>query len=168
MSDAALRAEPFASIINPDDPMFNAAGDMPGAIREYCRKTGQKVPEDMGAIVRTIFESLALRYRWTAEKLEELTGKKYGTINIVGGGTKDELLCSFCANGTGRTVVAGPVEATAIGNIMAQAVAAGEISGVEEAREIVRNSFETKTYIPETDNKDGWDRAYARFLELIK
>ncbi|MBQ2730185.1 MAG: rhamnulokinase [Clostridia bacterium] len=168
MSDAALKAEPFASIINPDDPMFNAAGDMPGKIREYCKKTGQKVPVDMGAVVRTIFESLALRYRWTAEKLEELTGKNYGTINIVGGGTKDELLCRFTANGTGRTVVAGPVEATAIGNIMAQAMAAGEISSVSEAREIVRNSFETKTYTPDGELTAEWDSAYARFLELIK
>ena len=167
MSDAALKAEPFASIINPDDPMFNAAGDMPGKIREYCKKTGQKVPWDTGAVVRAIFESLALRYRWTAEKLEELTGKKYGTINIVGGGTKDELLCRFCANGTGRTVVAGPVEATAIGNIMAQAVAAGEVSGVSEAREIIRNSFETKIYTPDGELSDGWDEAYSRFIKLI-
>jgi len=168
MSDAALKAEPFASIINPDDPMFNAAGDMPGKIREYCKKTGQKVPESMGAVVRAIFESLALRYRWTAEKLEELTGKKYNTINIVGGGTKDELLCRFTANGTGRRVVAGPVEATAIGNIMAQAIAAGEISSVEEGRAIVRNSFETKTYEPDGENREGWDAAYSRFLEFIK
>ncbi|MBQ3528752.1 MAG: rhamnulokinase [Clostridia bacterium] len=168
MSDAALKAEPFASIINPDDPMFNSAGDMPGKIREFCKKTGQKVPESMGAVVRSIFESLALRYRWTAEKLEELTGKKYNTINIVGGGTKDELLCRFTANGTGRRVVAGPVEATAIGNIMAQAIAAGEISSVEEGRAIVRNSFETKTYEPDGENREGWDAAYSRFLEFIK
>lgn len=168
MSDAALKSEPFASIINPDDPMFNAAGDMPGKIREYCKKTGQKVPETMGAIVRAIFESLALRYRWTSEKLEELTGKKYNSINIVGGGTKDELLCRFTANGTGRTVVAGPVEATAIGNIMAQAIAAGEISSVEEGRKIVGDSFETKTYEPDETLRDGWNEAYSRFLELIK
>ena len=168
MSDAALKSEPFASIINPDDPMFNAAGDMPGKIREYCKKTGQKIPETMGAVVRAIFESLALRYRWTAEKLEEITGNKYSTINIVGGGTKDELLCRFTANGTGRTVIAGPVEATAIGNIMAQAVAAGEISSVAEGREMVRNSFETKTYTPDEGLCDGWDKAYERFLELIK
>lgn len=167
MSEAALASEPFASIINPDDPLFNAAGDMPGKIREYCEKTGQKIPETMGAVVRAIFESLALRYRWTAEKLEELTGKKYGVINIVGGGTKDELLCKFTANGTGRKVVAGPVEATAIGNIMAQAVAAGEIASVEEGRVIVRNSFESKTYVPEDNLRDGWNAAYERFLSLI-
>jgi len=167
MSEAALASEPFASIINPDDPMFNAAGDMPGRIREYCKATGQKIPETMGAVVRAIFESLALRYRWTAEKLCEITGKKYDVINIVGGGTKDELLCKFCANGTGRRVVAGPVEATAIGNIMAQAIAAGEISSVEEGREIVRNSFETKIYDPDLSLSDGWNRAYERFLSLI-
>lgn len=168
MSEAALSSKPFASIINPDDALFSPAGDMPARIREYCEKTGQHVPETMGEIVRCIFESLSLRYRWTAEKLEELTGKKYDVINIVGGGTKDELLCRFAANGTGRRVVAGPVEATAIGNILVQAYASGEISGIEEGREIVRNSFETKTYEPDTSLSEGWNEAYARFLKLIK
>lgn len=168
MSEAALSAEPFRSIINPDDPLFNMAGDMPGRIREYCKKTGQCVPETMGAVVRCIFESLSLRYRWTAEKLEELTGRKYDVINIVGGGTKDELLCTFTANGTGRRVVAGPVEATAIGNILVQAYASGEISGIEEGRAIVRNSFDTKTYEPDRTLWDGWETAYARFLKLIE
>ncbi len=167
MSEAALASEPFRSIINPDDPSFNMAGDMPGKIRAYCEKTGQPVPETMGAVVRCIFESLSLRYRWTAEKLEELTGREYNVINIVGGGTKDELLCTFTANGTGRRVVAGPVEATAIGNIIVQAYATGEISGIEEGREIVRRSFETKTYEPDLTLRDGWNGAYLRFLKLI-
>lgn len=167
MSSAALASEPFRSIINPDDPMFGTAGDLPGRIVEYCKKTGQPAPENVGQIVRCIFESLALRYRWTAEKLEELTGRKYNVINIVGGGTKDELLCRFTANGTGRKVLAGPVEATAIGNILMQAYAAGEISSIEEARKIVRNSFEIKTYEPDTSLADGWDKAYERFCDLI-
>lgn len=167
MSDAALSAEPFASIINPDDRLFNMAGDMPSRIREYCKNTNQKVPETMGAVVRCIFESLALRYRWTAEKLEELTGRKYEYINIVGGGTKDNLLCTFTANGTGRTVIAGPVEATAIGNILVQALAVGEISDIKEARKIVRNSFDTKTYKPDTSLADGWNAAFERFKKLV-
>lgn len=167
MSEAAMKAEPFASIINPDDPAFNMAGNMPEKIRDYCRRTGQKVPEGMGEIVRCIFESLSLRYRWTAEKLEELTGRTYSVINIVGGGTKDALLCRFTANGTGRRVVAGPVEATAIGNIMVQACAAGEISGIKEARRVVRASFDTEIYEPDRTLEDGWNAAYERFLALI-
>ena len=166
MSEAALSSEPFASIINPDDPVFNAAGNIPERIRDYCRRTSQKVPESMGAVVRCIFESLALRYRWTAEKLEELTGRRYTTVNIVGGGTKDELLCRFTANGTGRRVAAGPVEATAIGNILMQAYAAGEISGAAQGRDIVRASFENKIYEPDLSLSDGWDEAYGRFCSL--
>ena len=167
MSSAALASEPFRSIINPDDSLFATSGDLPGRIAEYCKKTGQPAPENVGQIVRCIFESLALRYRWTAEKLEELTGKKYNVINIVGGGTKDELLCRFTANGTGRKVLAGPVEATAIGNILMQAYAAGEVSDINEARQIVRNSFEIKEYEPDTSLKDGWDKAYEKFCSLI-
>lgn len=167
MSSAALASEPFRSIINPDDALFATAGDLPGRIVEYCKKTGQPAPENVGQIVRCIFESLALRYRWTAEKLEELTGKKYNVINIVGGGTKDELLCRFTANGTGRKVLAGPVEATAIGNILMQAYAAGEVSDIKAARKIVRDSFEIKEYEPDTSLKDGWDKAYEKFCSLI-
>ncbi len=167
MSSAALASEPFRSIINPDDALFATAGDLPGRIAEYCRKTGQPVPENVGQIVRCIFESLALRYRWTAEKLEELTGKKYNVINIVGGGTKDELLCRFTANGTGRKVLAGPVEATAIGNILMQAYASGEVADIKEARKIVRSSFEIKEYEPDTILSEGWDKAYEKFCSLI-
>ena len=168
MSAAALAAAPFRSLIDPDDTAFSPAGDMPERIREYCRKTGQPIPEDMGAVVRCIFESLALRYRWTAEKLEELSGKKYSTINIVGGGTKDSLLCQFTADGTGRTVHAGPVEATAIGNIMMQAYAAGGVSSCEEIRRIVRDSFDVKTYTPNASAQAEWEEAYTRFCKLIE
>lgn len=167
MSDAALAAVPFRSLIDPDNSMFSPAGDIPGRIRKYCAETGQPIPEDMGAIVRCIFESLALRYRWTAEKLEELSGKKYSTINIVGGGTKDALLCRFAADGTGRTVHAGPVEATAIGNILMQAYAAGEVRSCEEMREIVRNSFNMQAYEPDLSQRAQWDEAYIRFCTLI-
>ena len=166
ISAAALAAAPFRSLIDPDDPVFSPAGDMPGRIREYCHKTGQPVPEDMGAVARCIFESLALRYRWTAERLEELSGKKYGVINIVGGGTKDSLLCQFTADGTGRTVHAGPVEATAIGNIMMQAYAAGEVGSCEEIRRTVRNSFDVKVYMPDVAVRTAWDDAYTRFCKL--
>ncbi len=168
MSDAALASQPFRSIINPDDALFATAGDLPGRIREYCRNTNQPEPESVGQIVRCILESLALRYRWTAEKLEKLTGKKYSVINMIGGGTKDELLCKFTADGTGREVYAGPVEATAIGNILMQAYAAGEFKDVNEARAIVRNSFEIKKYTPDTSDREGWQSAYDKFCELIE
>ena len=167
MSSAALAAEPFRSIIDPDNAIFSPAGDIPSRIRDYCKKTRQPVPEDMGAIVRCIFESLALRYRWTAEKLEELSGKKYTSINIVGGGTKDSLLCRFTADGTGRIVYAGPVEATAIGNIMMQAYADGEVKSCEEIREIVRNSFNVQVYTPNLLHQAEWDAAYKQFCTLV-
>ncbi len=167
LSSMAKASKPLQSLINPDDALFSPAGDMPGRIKEYCRATGQHVPENPGEVVRCIFESLALRYRWTAEKLEQMTGRSYPTINIVGGGTKEEMLSQFAADASGRTVVAGPVEATALGNIAMQAIAAGEINGLFEAREAVRNSFEVKEYTPDTSAKDAWDDAYGRFLKLV-
>ena len=139
---------------------------MPERIRQYCRATGQPVPESVGEIVRCIFESLALRYRWTAEKLEEMTGRQYPVINIVGGGTKEETLSRFAADASGKTVCAGPVEATAAGNIAMQAIAAGEIGDIWQAREVIRNSFEVKEYAPDKNAKSVWDDAYGRFLSL--
>jgi len=167
LSDMAKASKPLQSIINPDDALFSPAGDMPGRIREYCKATGQHVPENSGEIVRCIFESLSLRYRWTAEKLEEMTGRKYSTINIVGGGTKEEMLSQFAADASGRLVVAGPVEATALGNIAMQAIAAGELSGLTDARLAISNSFDRKEYAPNASMKAQWDDAYARFLSLI-
>ncbi|MCI9448688.1 MAG: rhamnulokinase [Clostridiales bacterium] len=167
LSTMAKRSKPLQSLINPDDPMFSPAGDMPGRIMEYCRTTGQHVPENEGEVVRCIFESLALKYRWTAEKLETMTGRKYPTINIVGGGTKEEMLSQFAADASGRAVIAGPVEATALGNIAMQAIATGELSGLDDAREAVRNSFDVKEYAPDNAMKSQWDNAYSRFLTLI-
>ncbi len=167
LSTMAKASKPHQSIINPDDALFSPAGDMPARIREYCKATGQHVPENAGEIVRCIFESLSLRYRWTAEKLEYMTGRKYPVINIVGGGTKEEMLSQFAADASGRLVVAGPVEATALGNIAMQAISVGELSGLSDAREAVRNSFEMKEYTPDTSAKAAWDEAYGRFLTLI-
>jgi sugar (pentulose or hexulose) kinase len=139
---------------------------MPGRIREYCRKTGQHVPENMGEIVRCIFESLAFRYRWTAEKLEALTGRKYPVINIVGGGTKEEMLSQFAADASGRTVCAGPVEATALGNIIGQALATGDIATLAEGRVISANSFENSTYLPA--DAELWEKAYQTYTEICR
>ena len=167
LSNMALAAEPLKSFIDPDDAIFATAGNMPKRIREYCKKTGQPVPETPGEIVRCIFESLALRYRWTAEKLELLTGRHYPVINVVGGGTKEEMLLQFTTDASGRVVCAGPVEATTIGNIAMQCIAAGDISNMREARRVIRNSFEIKRFEPNAETKQAWDDAYEKFLKLI-
>lgn len=167
LSAMAKASKPLQSIINPDDPVFSPAGDMPARIRDYCKRTGQHVPENKGEIVRCIFESLALRYRWTAEKLEELTGRKYPVINIVGGGTKEKMISQFAADASGRTVCAGPVEATALGNILMQMIASGEIHTVTEAREVIRSSCEIQRYEPDVSLRSEWDRGYERFLHLV-
>ena len=154
-------------MINPDDPSFNKAGDIPSRIGDYCEKTGQGRPETVGEIVRCIYESLCLKYRYTAEKLEELCSKHYDEINIVGGGTKEKLLCSYVANCTGKKVSAGPVEATAIGNIAMQLIAAGEIKDVCSARKIIRDSFDVVNYYPDASVREKWDEAYEKFLKLL-
>lgn len=164
LSRAAASSKPLACIINPDDESFNTPGNMPRRIAEFCKKTGQHVPETMGEIVRCIFDSLALRYRWTIEKMEEITGKKYRFINIVGGGTQEKMLCQFAADACGIPVYAGPIEATAIGNISMQAIASGELANVAEARELIRNSFDICYYEPHTS--EAWDEAYEKFKTL--
>ena len=166
LSDMALASKPLQSLIDPDDALFATPGNLPKRIAEYCKATGQHVPEDAGETMRCIFESLALRYRYTAEKIDEMKGHKTPFINIIGGGTKEGLLCQFAADACGRPVHAGPVEATAIGNIMAQAIAAGELKNVAEAREVVRNSFEIEYYEPK--NTESWDEGYERFKKLIE
>jgi len=166
LSRAAAEAKPMRSIIVPDDPRFSPAGDMPGRIAEYCKETGQPVPETKGEIVRCIFDSLALCYRHTAEKLESLCGRKYDKIYIVGGGTKEEMLSKLTADCTGKTVVAGPAEATALGNIAVQALAAGEFKDRTEMRAALSTASETKVYEPA--NTSDWDDAYERYLKLAK
>ncbi len=167
LSDMAMASKPCQSLINPDDPAFVAPGNMPKRICEYCERTGQHVPENVGEIVRAIFDSLALRYRWAVEAIDDMKGKRTPFINIVGGGCKEAPLCQLCADSCDRPVFAGPVEGTAIGNLLVQAIAAGEIKDLHEARHVIRNSFEIKEYTPK-GNTDMWDEAYARFLQLIK
>ena len=166
LSNMALASKPLQSFINPDDPSFTGPGDMPGRIVEFCRKTGQHVPETKGEIIRCIFDSLAMRYRWTVENIDRMLGRKTPFINIVGGGTKEGPLCQFTADACGRPVYAGPTEATALGNIAVQAIAAGEIKDLSEARHVIRNSFEIKLYEPKDTSM--WDDAYDRFLKVIK
>ena len=167
LSNAAMASKPCQCIINPDDPAFGVPGNLPLAIREYCKKTGQHVPENEGEIVRAIFDSLALRYKWSVEAIDDMKGKRIPFINIVGGGTKEGPLCQLCADACERPVYAGPVEATAIGNIAVQAISSGEIKDLSEAREVISNSFEIDHYEPKGD-KAMWDDAYAKFLKLIE
>lgn len=165
LEQEAREAEPFASLIDPDYPAFQTPGNMPKRIREYCKMTGQKVPETTGAVIRAIAESLAFKYRQTVEGMEDVTGKKYNVINIVGGGIKDKMICQFTANATNRTVMTGPVEATSIGNVIVQGIAMGAIKDLNEGRKIVRNSFDITEYTPE--NADKWNEAYKKWTQII-
>jgi rhamnulokinase len=162
----AESAKPFASIVNPDDPTFILPPSMPAAIADFCRKTKQPVPDEPGDVVRCALESLALRYRWVLERLEELAGKKLEAIHIVGGGCQNTLLCQLAADACDRPVIAGPVEATAIGNVLVQALGLGLIGSLAEGRAVVRRSFEVRTYEPQ--HHDRWSEPYARFLGMIQ
>ena len=160
----AMRARPFVSLVDPDDNSFLRPGDMPARIREYCQRTGQPIPANEGETVRCALESLALKYRWAIASLEDTTGRRVESINIVGGGARNKLLDQLAADATGRPVTAGPYEATAIGNILMQALARGYIASLEEGREVVRRSFDVTTYEPQ--KMGDWDTPYARFLQL--
>ena len=160
----AAAAKPFQAVVNPDDASFLNPPDMPAAIREFCARTGQKPPQDRGAVARCVFESLALRYRAPLEGLDDLMGRKHTTLHIVGGGSQNELLNQFAADACGVTVVAGPVEATAIGNVLMQAVALGDLGGVGDVRKVVRTSFGVKTHAPAP--RGAWDDAYATFQQV--
>jgi rhamnulokinase len=161
----AEAATPFVSLVNPDDATFMLPADMPAALAESCRRSGQPVPGEPGAVVRCALESLALRYRWVLERLEELHGRRFNVIHVVGGGCQNTLLCQLTADACNRTVLAGPVEATAIGNLLTQAIGLGVLGSLAEAREVVRRSFEVTTYTPRSPK--SWDEPYARFLRLI-
>jgi sugar (pentulose or hexulose) kinase len=138
---------------------------MPKKIADFCRETGQPVPADVGACVRCIYESLALFYRNTLRKLERLTGQKIERLHIVGGGSKDATLNQFTANSLKIPVVAGPTECAALGNILVQAIALGHLESHEAAREVVRNSFELKSFTPQDSAE--WDAAAKRFEKLL-
>lgn len=156
---------PFVAFVNPDDERFLPRGDMPEHIRAYCRETNQPVPTSHGQIARIIYESLALKYRWAIRRLErDILGYAIDKLHIVGGGSNNTLLNRMTSNAIGKPVIAGPGEATAIGNLLMQAVALSEIGTLSELREVVRSSFETVEFLPQ----DGaaWDDAYGRFLRV--
>jgi len=166
ITQLAAEAEPFRSIIDVDCNDFFQPGDMPTRIQKYCARTQQLVPDTKGAIVRCALESLALKYRWVLDRLEEMLGYRLDPIHIIGGGTKNRLLDQLTADATNRSVITGPIEATAIGNVLMQAVALGHLKSLDEARAVVRHSFKPETYKPQTS--DRWDAAYLKLCELMK
>ena len=160
----ATASKPFLAVIDPDDPTFLQPENMSMKVCKFCADTNQSIPATQGEIVRVVLESLALKYRLELERLEALAGKELAPLHIFGGGTKNRLLNQFSADATGRTVVAGPVEATAIGNILIQAISMGELGSLSEARQLVRRSFEINEYRPE--RSEGWEAAYEKLLSL--
>lgn len=162
----ALECEPFKCFIDPDAPEFVPVGNIPERVREYCRRTNQPVPESVGEVMRCIYESLALKYRLTFDEIRECTGKEYRKIHLVGGGTKDGMLCRMTAAACNCDVAAGPIEATAYGNIAMQLIAVGAIPDIKTARQIIAKSDNVKLYSPE--NTEEWERAYKKYLDIIR
>lgn len=165
LAGLAAAAPAFSAVIDPD--AFLEPGHMPERIARWAREHGEKPPSEPGVFARVILESLALRYRQVLESLEELTGRPISTVHIVGGGSRNALLNQMVADCARRTVVAGPDEATAAGNILVQAMGAGELEGLPGIRRVIRRSFPVETFTPRPDpERSGWDAAYERFLKL--
>ena len=164
MVAGARSAQPFQLILDPDDEAFVAPDDMVEAIKQYASRTGQPEPPDNDTLYRAALEGLALRYRFCLESLQSLLGHTIETIHIVGGGSQNELLCQMTADACNRVVIAGPVEATAIGNVLMQMVGTGGLSGIEQARALVRESFDTSRYAPA--DASAWNEPAERFAKL--
>ncbi len=165
LSHLAASADPFVSLINPEDPRFLSPSDMPDKIKAFCKDTGQRAPKKPGDFIRCVLESLALLYRRTLRQLEDCTGRKFERLHIVGGGSQNSVLNHFTANAVQIPVVVGPIEATAVGNILVQAIALGHISSLEEARKIVRDSFPIQTIQPR--EAAVWEEAAVRFEQFF-
>lgn len=166
LTQMAATAPAFKALIDPDHKPFLTPGDMPIKIAEFCARTGQPVLASAGEFVRACLESLALTYRKTIEGLEDVLGRELEVIHIVGGGTQNQLLNQMTANATGKPVITGPVEATAIGNMLVTAIATGDIANLDQGREVVRNSFEVNRYEPK--DQSAWDAAYERYRGMLK
>lgn len=162
----AAEADPFQAVIDPDHGDFLKPGDMPARIRAFCQMTEQPIPQSEGATIRCVLEGIALKYRWVLERIEEMLGHRLEPLHIVGGGTQNQLLSQLTADAIGRPVVTGPIEATASGNFLMQALALGHIASLEEGREVIRNSFDVSTYQPAS--RPEWDEAYARLLSILE
>lgn len=161
----ALASEPFKCFIDVDDPLFETAGNLPKRVQQYCKKTGQYVPQNRGEIMRCIYQSLAMKYRYTFDLLKNLGKKDYSHINIVGGGTKDGLLCQMVAESCNTEIYAGPIEATALGNIAVAFFALGELADLKEIRKVVSDSTNLLHYSP--TQSDIWEDAYNNYLKIL-
>jgi rhamnulokinase len=157
---------PFRHLVDPDDPSFTRPEDMTTAITYYCARTGQSTPATPGAYVRAVLESLALKYRVVLEQLESLTGVRVKQIRVIGGGSQNALLNQFTADATGRTVIAGPAEATALGNLAMQMVGMGMVESLDAARDLIEHSFPPRRFEPAASA--AWDHAYTQFIHLLK
>ncbi|OGD20430.1 MAG: hypothetical protein A2W03_01800 [Candidatus Aminicenantes bacterium RBG_16_63_16] len=166
LADLAAGAKAFRSLVDPDWPEFLNPPSMPDAIRQFCLLSGQPAPAAPAEFARCILESLALKYRFTLDQLRRLTDRRVEMIHVIGGGSRNELLCQFTADATGLPVVAGPAEATATGNIMVQALGLGYVRSLAEIRSVVRRSVELKAYAPQA--REDWESAFTRFRELIR
>lgn len=166
LEELALASPALRCFIDPDDPLFASPGDLPQRVRDYCAFTGQYVPKTVGEVMRCIYESLALKYRFALEQLETVTGKHFSQLHILGGGTKDGLLCRMTAASIGRPVVAGPIEATALGNILIQLVALGRLRSIEEGRRLIARTEYLTEYLPQ--NTEIWNQAYFRYQSLLQ
>jgi len=164
MAELAEKAEPFTAFIDPDDIVFASPGQMPDKIREWCRRTGQTVPESKGAVLRVATDSLALKYRVVYERFKCLTGREFSSLRAGGGGIQNEALSQATANALGIRVVAGPVEATSCGNVITQMVGMGVLPDFTAGRELISRSFAFKSFEP--SGRQEWDAAYARFREV--
>lgn len=156
----------FGPLVDPDHPSFLPPGDMPARLRRFCKATGQEPPEGPGEVARCVFESLALKYRTAVEQAREISGRPVGTVHVVGGGAQNALLCRLTADATGLPVLAGPVEATALGNVMVQAQARGRVGSLEEMRAVVRRSVEVRPHEPGGD-VDRWAESAERFSGIL-
>ncbi|NOU35385.1 MAG: rhamnulokinase [Kiritimatiellaceae bacterium] len=165
IAELAMAAEPFVAFINPDAPEFAKPCDMPAAIQAFCKKTGQRVPQTKGEIARTAYESLAMRYRSVFQTLEKLHGRRLEKLHIVGGGCQNKVLNQFSADALNRPIVAGPIEATAIGNILMQMIAKGDVGGLAEGRAMISESFAARVILPE--DTAAWDKAFERFTAIV-
>ncbi len=164
LESEARKAAPFACFIDPDSPEFASPGNTPARVRAYCERTGQRVPQSVGEVIRCIYESLALKYRVTLEGIRRVTGRDFSRIHVVGGGTKDTFLNAMTASSCAKTVLAGPVEATVMGNLAVQLISSGELSDVAEARRLISSSVSPDVYEP-TDVA-AWDDALKEYLRV--
>ena len=162
----AQKAEPLRSIIDPDAPEFYAGGNMEKKIQEFCQKTGQPVPETVGQVARCVYESLALKYRHALEGLEKMKGQRIDSLNIVGGPINNKFLDQLIADSLDRQVVTGPIEGAAIGNLLTQAMALGDIKDLDHLRQVVRNSESVEVWTP--NHTADWECAYQKLLTFLK